>query len=606
MSIDARLQLLYLRCRNLTPGVNFVQIRTFIRIAIMRHFFHSVRLSLLSTIFAHTYLSSAAPAITSHLHPKLARQDNQNPWDQSWIRKWTAIGDSYSAGIGAGQRLDADCARYDQSYPMFIQNEPDMGDAANRQFTYLSCSGAVSKDMLANQIPKVPDGQDVITISAGGNDVGLADILNHCIFQWLSTYPTVLCNAVQLTKTDGLIDTDLPGNLDALLAAAKTKLTPGGTMYVTGYARFWGENSQCDGVTWSLWPNNPAPAYLGLGKRQTMNYLVTKTNQRIREAVERAGSQAVFVDYDEEFELMYGRFCEDGVAETDANRENLLFYQWHTIDEEPSEPGRKRNADDEPGTFGGNIDSWIEQALEKHPDWAPPQSTEAAMQEDTQDMASTPPDPVPSIDTQPALAAAPQIPSHLANFTGNSTSDAVQNNLAVLGIDINIDGMKRVFHPRPLGHAVIAQLVLWHMAQRRAQVLGLPSDAPELATITTCAAGQTSPMDLPTCGQCSEGGGSTNGGSCMGGTYDKSLCCSDNPFRCGQTGCMESVDGKCQGQYQGCACYDPSSPSEPPPPPPPPTLCNVPTDGWTCAGACNGFVECQAWCNANCNCMPNC
>ncbi|KAF2727810.1 SGNH hydrolase, partial [Polyplosphaeria fusca] len=288
---------------------------------------------LCSVLLNSTLLLSLSPFVlaaptTSTQHRRQDAEDQS--WDQSWIRKWTAIGDSYSAGIGAGNRLDEACARYDQSYPSFIQNDPDMGDPANREFMYLSCSGAVSKEMLDKQIPNVPDGQDVITISAGGND---------------------------LQESDGLLDSALPASLDALYAAAKAKLAPGGTVYVTGYAQFWGNSEQCNGITWAFYQGlgyaqlNPLPAYLLIGWRGAMNRLVLKANQRIREAVERAGPQFVFVDYDEEYELIHGRFCEEEVVEDSPNRDNLLFYQWNTVDKTPDEPGRKRYDGEDPGTF---------------------------------------------------------------------------------------------------------------------------------------------------------------------------------------------------------------------------------------------------------------
>lgn len=38
--------------------------------------------------------------------------------------------------------------------------------------------------MLDQQIPIVDDNQKAILLSIGGNDIGLLDILNQCIYQW--------------------------------------------------------------------------------------------------------------------------------------------------------------------------------------------------------------------------------------------------------------------------------------------------------------------------------------------------------------------------------------------------------------------------------------
>lgn len=54
----------------------------------------------------------------------------ENPTSFAWVHRLAAIGDSFTAGIGAGAHLgevfhnhDAwTCSRYDQSYPMVVNN----------------------------------------------------------------------------------------------------------------------------------------------------------------------------------------------------------------------------------------------------------------------------------------------------------------------------------------------------------------------------------------------------------------------------------------------------------------------------------------------------
>lgn len=108
--------------------------------------------------------------------PKSSLFERRNPpyfndEDLSFIKKIAAIGDSYSAGIGAGDRLGGDgdwsCSRYSESYPMLFNEDERFGDSKDRKFQFKSCSGAVVKDVLDNQIPEISDGQDVILLSAG-------------------------------------------------------------------------------------------------------------------------------------------------------------------------------------------------------------------------------------------------------------------------------------------------------------------------------------------------------------------------------------------------------------------------------------------------------
>jgi hypothetical protein len=120
----------------------------------------------------------------------------------SSITSMAAIGDSYSAGIGAGDRMqspwvglaqemfgnvnngkwglqplsskieltvhqDYGCSRYDHSYPYLLNNDDRLGNPASRKFQFLSCSGAVIDDVLNKQIPNLEDNQQVILLSAG-------------------------------------------------------------------------------------------------------------------------------------------------------------------------------------------------------------------------------------------------------------------------------------------------------------------------------------------------------------------------------------------------------------------------------------------------------
>lgn len=118
----------------------------------------------------------------------LRQEDQVDPGDLSFINKLAAIGDSYSAGIGAGDVLgtykgkstvpwsgnekaettaDWSCRRYDHSYPNLVNQDSRLGDSSNRKFQFESCSGAVINDVIENQIPNLDSNQQVILLSAG-------------------------------------------------------------------------------------------------------------------------------------------------------------------------------------------------------------------------------------------------------------------------------------------------------------------------------------------------------------------------------------------------------------------------------------------------------
>ena len=99
------------------------------------------------------------------------------------------------------------CSRYDLSFPAMINADPRLGSSDGRTFNYWPCSGAVT-DGVIKQVNALKDGtQDLITISSGGNDAFLANILNECIFQWLSDADPINSKCgEQLSKAQAVID----------------------------------------------------------------------------------------------------------------------------------------------------------------------------------------------------------------------------------------------------------------------------------------------------------------------------------------------------------------------------------------------------------------
>ena len=170
-----------------------------------------------------------------------------------------------------------------------------------------------------------------MTVSAGGNDVGLVDILNDCIFGWkIAGYSSSSCDKT-LANTHSLIDNQLPTALDNLLTAAKAKLNPTtGRIYYTAYAQFFGSSSQCDSVYWNFFPLDPFAQALTTERRNSMNTLATNVNKAIAAAVARAGPQVVYVDY---VSLLSSRLnCLDLQSTKGASEvENLGKISWALV-----------------------------------------------------------------------------------------------------------------------------------------------------------------------------------------------------------------------------------------------------------------------------------
>ena len=69
----------------------------------------------------------------------------------------------------------------------------------------------------------------MITISAGGTDAGLIDILNDCVYRFKGPFSRN-CDTTLSNVQNKIAGSDLDSSLDGVVNAAKSKLAPGGTM----------------------------------------------------------------------------------------------------------------------------------------------------------------------------------------------------------------------------------------------------------------------------------------------------------------------------------------------------------------------------------------
>ncbi len=342
---------------------------------------------LIKVLWLATVIESASarivPADRRSLTPHRRRQSiPSSPFDHSYIKSWASLGDSFAAGIGAGTRLtgwgDWYCSRYDSSYPSVINASPSLGDTTGRTFQYYACSGAITTDVTNSQIPSLQNPlPQMVTLTIGGNDANLKDILHACIYQW-NKDPTLDCDATLAASQAAIDAPSFASNFDNLLNALKPKLAGADSkIYWTGYAHFWDvTTNECDSVTWAFKYNIGNRQYLTQARRTTMNGLVDAVNQKIQDAIVRFGSQAVYVPWVADVDFITGHYCEPGVDEWNAlNREQTAFYEWGSTLDDISEPNdndelKRRQA---PGvltagqnlndTWEGQIAAWVLDAI---------------------------------------------------------------------------------------------------------------------------------------------------------------------------------------------------------------------------------------------------
>jgi GDSL-like Lipase/Acylhydrolase family len=141
---------------------------------------------------------------------------------------YAALGDSYSSGVGTRiyDPASGACQRSPLAYPRVSAT------IQRQQLTFLACSGAATADVRTSQIPSIPHDTRLVTITAGGDDVGFAPVLAACSVG-APTCETLIAGGV------AAIQRVLPDRLDATLAEIKAQ-APGAGLVVLGYPRLFG------------------------------------------------------------------------------------------------------------------------------------------------------------------------------------------------------------------------------------------------------------------------------------------------------------------------------------------------------------------------------
>ena len=258
--------------------------------------------------------ATALPAIA--VGPRsLEKRDSPNIYDVSWVKTQVAVGDSYAAGLGAGNPLsgpgDADCKRFDAANPVLLNNA-----LATTTFTNIPCSGATSQDIIDKQISTLTKGSaDLITVSAGGNDVGFTAVLSACVY--LTTTQSACDDAIK--AAEGQIQA-MSVNIDKMLSDLAPILSKDGMILYSAYAQFWNDApNYCDDISWAYWDPLGIAGGLKLtsNNRKAMNKLVSDVNAAIFRVVASARSSTrqpipvYAASWDAAVIAVGGRFCED-------------------------------------------------------------------------------------------------------------------------------------------------------------------------------------------------------------------------------------------------------------------------------------------------------
>ena len=155
----------------------------------------------------------AAVAVVSSLStiPASAESTSDSAAENA-AENYVALGDSYSSGTGTREYFEdsGDCLRSPKAYPQLWADSHQVSS-----FEFAACSGAVTGDVIADQLGGLNADTTLATISIGGNDVGFADVITRCVAGTDSACDAAVTEAIEKARNE------LPAKLDATYASIR-------------------------------------------------------------------------------------------------------------------------------------------------------------------------------------------------------------------------------------------------------------------------------------------------------------------------------------------------------------------------------------------------
>ncbi|MFG3480449.1 SGNH/GDSL hydrolase family protein, partial [Streptomyces sp. NPDC047980] len=101
-----------------------------------------------------------------------------------------------------------------------------------------ACSGATTSSVASSQLGVLSSSTSLVSVTAGGNDVGFADVMQDCVLSSEATCISSVNNAVSQ------MNNSLPGSLDSLYDGIRAR-APQAQVVVLGYPRFYKLAGSC-------------------------------------------------------------------------------------------------------------------------------------------------------------------------------------------------------------------------------------------------------------------------------------------------------------------------------------------------------------------------
>ena len=142
---------------------------------------------------------------------------------------YIALGDSYAAGLGAGPYLD-DCYRSENTYSeLAAAHAKTIKLVANA-----ACSGKTTQDVVNTQLRQLNKTTELITITAGGNNLRFSAILAYCGAAMVTPAAVPQCDAASAFAAGKISSHELARDVIAMIRSVQAA-APNAKVVVTGY-----------------------------------------------------------------------------------------------------------------------------------------------------------------------------------------------------------------------------------------------------------------------------------------------------------------------------------------------------------------------------------
>jgi lysophospholipase L1-like esterase len=194
---------------------------------------------------------------------------------------YNALGDSYSSGVGTGS-ASGPCGQSVKAYPQLWRS-------ANKpaQFAFLACGGATISDVTRQVAdPRFQAAGTLVTLTAGGNDVGFGAVVSTCTTGTDAACNTVVENGIKIANSSKF-RADFLALFQQIHSADPTS-----KIIVLGYPRLFETSAVCFAVA----PSQSRRININRGAVALKNAIVAAVSDSAN-----AGRNVQFVDVDSYF-----------------------------------------------------------------------------------------------------------------------------------------------------------------------------------------------------------------------------------------------------------------------------------------------------------------